>query len=323
MPTVAQNLSLELFREMLRIRLIEETIANRYPEQKMRCPVHLSIGQEALAVGVCKAALHSDYLISNHRAHAHYLAKGGDLKRMIAEIYGKATGCSSGKGGSMHLIDQEANIMGTTPIVGGSLPVGVGVAFASLLKKENRSTIIFFGEAATEEGVWAESINFAALRKLPILFVCENNLYSVYSPLSVRQPPERSRLDIARAHGMAAFSGYGNDPEEVYRVTMTAFQSIREGKGPSLVEFDTYRYREHCGPNVDDDQGYRPKDEVDYWNQRCPVKTYEKTLRERNLLNDSVIAHFVQEIAGEIEEAFQFAEQSPFPEYNPNESVYA
>lgn len=323
MPSVAQNVSLVLFREMLRIRLIEEAIANRYSEQKMRCPVHLSIGQEAVAVGVCQAASPSDYLISNHRAHAHYLAKGGDLKKMIAEIYGKVTGCSSGKGGSMHLIDQKVNIVGTTPIVGGSLPVGVGVAFASLLKKEHRATIIFFGEAATEEGVWAESINFAALRKLPILFVCENNLYSVYSPLSVRQPPERSRLAIARAHGIMAFAGYGNDPEEVYRVTETAFQSIRDGKGPALVEFDTYRYREHCGPNVDDAQGYRPKDEVHDWNHRCPLKTYETTLRERNVINDSLIADFVQEMTQEIEEAFQFAEQSPFPEYNPHESVYA
>lgn len=323
MQKTSEKLAVELFQGMLRIRMIEEAIADRYSEQKMRCPVHLSIGQEAVAVGVCKAALHSDYLISNHRAHAHYLAKGGSVKRMMAEIYGKATGCSSGKGGSMHLIDLESNIIGTTPIVGGSLPVGVGVAFASALRKENRATLIFFGEAATEEGVWAESINFASLRKLPILFICENNLYSVYSPLSVRQPPERSRLAIAQAHGMSTLKGYGNDPEEVYRISKQAMESIRRGSGPFLVEFDTYRYREHCGPNVDDAQGYRPKEEISYWHERCPILTYESRLREQNLLSSELLASLKKEIKKEIDEAFLFAEQSPFPEFNPNESVYA
>ena len=147
---------LELFRETLRIRRIEEAIADRYDQQKMRCPVHLSIGQEAVAVGICKAALHSDFLVSNHRAHAHYLAKGGNLKSMLAEIYGKATGCCGGRGGSMHLVDRSVGMYGSTPIVGGSIPVGVGLAFASALKQEPHLTIIFFGEGSTEEGVFAE-----------------------------------------------------------------------------------------------------------------------------------------------------------------------
>lgn len=221
----------------------------------------------------------------------------------------------------MHLIDLDANIIGTTPIVGGSLPVGVGVAFASVLKGESRATLIFFGEAATEEGVWAESINFASLRKLPILFICENNFYSCYSPMSVRQSPERSRLGIARAHGMAAFEGHGNDVEEVYQVSCRAMNHIREGKGPCLVEFDTYRYREHCGPNVDDHQEYRPKDEVSYWHQKCPLKNCENHLKGQ--LTDEFKVLFRNEIQAEIDEAFLFAEQSPFPEYNPNESIYA
>ena len=175
-PSVEEKISLDLFREMLRIRMIEEAIAGRYSEQQMRCPVHLSIGQEAVAVGVCKAILHSDYLISNHRAHAHYLAKGGSLKAMIAEIYGKQTGCCNGRGGSMHLVDQSVGMLGSTPIVGGSIPVAVGLAFATQLQRKEQITIVFFGEGATEEGVFAECLNFPALRKLPILFVCGNNL---------------------------------------------------------------------------------------------------------------------------------------------------
>ncbi|MBS0624643.1 MAG: thiamine pyrophosphate-dependent dehydrogenase E1 component subunit alpha [Verrucomicrobia bacterium] len=307
-----------LFKEMLRIRLIEEAIAERYNQQNMRCPVHLSIGQEAVAVGVCKAALHSDYLISTHRAHAHYLAKGGDLKRMIAEIYGKATGCCGGRGGSMHLIDQSVGMMGSTPIVGGSIPVGVGYAFASHLRKEDRITIIFFGEGTTEEGVFAESINFASLRKLPVLFVCENNLYSVYSPLNVRQPDERDRVGIVRSHGIWAKKGFGNDVEEVLNLSTEAVQWIRQGNGPAFLEFDTYRHREHCGPNFDNDIGYRTPEEFEIWKKKCPISLYGSRIDPAEY--DKIHA----EIKAEIEEAFHFAETSPFPQFNPeSESPYA
>lgn len=314
---IQTNLSLELFREMLRIRMIEEAIAERYKNQKMRCPVHLSIGQEAVAVGACKAALQSDYLISNHRAHAHYLAKGGALKPMIAEIYGKVTGCCGGRGGSMHLVDRSVGMMGSTPIVGGSIPVGVGIAFASQLKGESAITLIFLGEGATEEGVFAESLNFAALRKLPVLFVCENNLYSVYSPLEVRQPATRDRVAIARAHGVYARYGFGNDVEEVHRIASEAVAHIRKGEGPAFLEFDTYRHREHCGPNFDNHIGYRTEQEFLAWEQRCPLKVYrnkwkveEETLRAP--------------IAAEIEDAFRFAEESPFPIFDAErENPYA
>lgn len=306
MTTLTSALSKKLYFDMLRIRRVEEAIASRYPEQKMRCPVHLSIGQEAVAVGVCKTLLQTDQVISGHRAHAHYLAKGGDLKKMIAEIYGKATGCCKGRGGSMHLVDLEKGMMGSTPIVGGSIPVGVGLAFATALKKENRVTAIFFGEGSTEEGVWAESLNFAALKKLPVLFVCENNFYSVYSPLHVRQPAERNRIAIAAAHGLYTDEGDGNDVEEVYEKTQTAVQRIREGKGPAFVEFTTYRYREHCGPNFDNHIGYRTQEEASFWEERCPLKRYQE-------LHD---ANIETQISQEIEEAFRFAIESPFPEVN-------
>ena len=172
-----KKLSLSLLHGMLRIRLVEEKIADLYPQQEMRCPIHLCIGQEAIPVGVCSNLKIDDTILGNHRSHGHYLAKGGDLKAMMAEIYGKATGCSGGKGGSMHLIDLSVNILGTTPIVGSIIPIAVGAAFASSLKSEKNATIVFLGRAATEEGVFFESLNFAALKKLPIVFVSEDNFF--------------------------------------------------------------------------------------------------------------------------------------------------
>ncbi len=314
---------LELYTEMLRIRRIEERIADRYPEQKMRCPVHLSIGQEAIAVGVCKAALQTDFLVSNHRAHAHYLAKGGNLKAMIAEIYGKSTGCVQGRGGSMHLYDSAAGIMGSTPIIGSTMPVGVGIAFASTLKKEERAMIIFLGDAATEEGVFSECLNFAVLKQLPILFVCENNFFSVYSPLSVRQPKNRDLLTIVRGHGMWADSGYGNDVGMVHAKARGAFQRIREKQGPCFLEFTTYRYREHVGPYFDNHLNYRSEQEYEEWKKRCPVHTTLAQLRANDSIDDQVLADIDAKIALEIDEAFAFAEASPFPDFCIEEPIYS
>ncbi len=289
-----------LYYEMLRIRRIEEAIALHYPEQKMRCPVHLSIGQEAVAVGVCQNLSPKDYVISGHRAHAHYLAKGGSLPRMIAEIYGKKTGCCKGRGGSMHLTDLETGFVASTPIVASSIPIGVGIAFASLMKKEPRVTTIFFGEGATEEGVWAESLNFAALKKLPVLFICENNFYSVYSPLHVRQPEERDRVAIAKAHGIYTDAGDGNSVEDVFSKTNKALEHVRKGQGPAFLEFTTYRYREHCGPYFDNHIGYRTEEEAALWQTRCPLKNYQNIDEEK-------------QIAAEINAAFLFAHNSPLP----------
>jgi TPP-dependent pyruvate/acetoin dehydrogenase alpha subunit len=297
--------TLFLQQQILRIRMIEEAIARKYSEQKMRCPVHLSIGQEATAVGVCSYLKRTDYAVSGHRAHAHYLAKGGDLKKMVAEIYGKKTGCCGGRGGSMHLVDLNAGFLGSTPIVGGSIPIGVGAAFGSLLKGEERVVAIFFGEGATEEGVFAESLNFAALKQLPLLFVCENNLYSVYSPLEVRQPKERSIPLLAEAHGIFALKGEGNLLSEVCLLAEKGIEHIREGRGPCLLELSTYRFREHCGPDVDP---YQPKDEVEYWKARDPLLA---------------ISASREEIEREIEEAFAFAEASPFPTFEEKEEHYA
>ena len=300
--------------QLMRIRAVEEAIAARYGEQEMRCPVHLSIGQEAAAVGTCAALQPRDYALSTHRGHAHYLAKGGDLKAMLAEIYGKAPGCAGGKGGSMHLIDLSVNMLGCTPIVGGSLPVAVGVAFAAAQQKRDSVTAVFFGEAATEEGVFFESVNFAALRKLPIVFVCENNGYSVYSPMSVRQPASRDRLAMTRGNGCQAASCHGNDVDEVYALAAHAVEDARRGGGPWFLEFETYRWREHCGPAFDNTIGYRAEEEFKQWQARCPVETFKTRLLERGDVVPADITRLERDIAEEIESAFAYAKAAPFPD---------
>lgn len=324
MDCMNSNIKLELFRMLLRIRLVEEKIAEKYSEQKMRCPVHLSVGQEAVAVGICSQLNESDYLVSNHRAHAHYLAKGGNLNKMIAEIYGKRSGCCKGHGGSMHLIDLEKGILGTTPIVGGSMPIAVGAAFKIFLKNEDRITVLFFGEGSTEEGVWAECLNFASLKKLPILFVCENNFFSVYSPLNVRQSKDRDRVKIARAHGILSKKGNGNDLEEVYLLAKDTINQIRSGKGPVFLEFDTYRYLEHCGPNEDDNLNYRNAIDIDYWKKNCALKNYQKKISHQALLNNELLRQMKEQISSEISLAFQMAESEEMPLFNEeDEDVYA
>ena len=209
------SLRRELFRSMLKVRLVEERIIKLYPEGDMRCPTHLSIGQEAVAVGVCANLEPSDYAISAHRSHAHYLAKGGNVSSMFAELYGKAAGCASGKGGSMHLVDLDVNFLGCVPIVGSTIPIGVGAAFGAWLKETRPVTVIFFGDGAAETGVFHESLNFANVHRLPVLFVCENNLYSVNTPMGPRQPPTRTIVDLAKGHAIKAHEADGQDVEGV------------------------------------------------------------------------------------------------------------
>ena len=193
---------LALYRSMLKIRRVEERVQALYPEGDMRCPTHFSIGQEAVAAGVCQSLRLEDHVISAHRSHAHYIGKGGNLRAMFAELYGKVDGCASGKGGSMHLIDLSVNFLGCVPIVGSTIPIGVGASFGAMLQDRAAVTAIFFGDAATETGVFHESVNFAAVHHLPVLFVCENNLYSVNTPLDVRQPGNRTIAELARGHGI-------------------------------------------------------------------------------------------------------------------------
>jgi len=301
------NLS-DLQHAMFRIRLVEEAIARRYSEEKMRCPVHLAIGQEAIAVGVCANLTNEDLVLSTHRAHAHFLAKGGDLRSMIAEIYGKVTGCSKGMGGSMHLIDKPVGFMGSTAIVGNTIPVAVGLALAFKIKRSLSISCAFFGDGAVEEGAFYESVNFAVLHKLPILFICENNLYSVYSGLGVRQPDGRKIHEMVSGMGIEVDHGNGNCILEVSQKVGEAKERILSGKGPQFLEFDTYRWREHCGPNYDNDIGYRSEQEFKEWQKRDPLREMFDSYSEQGL------EHITKKISLEIDDAFAFAEESKFPQ---------
>ena len=315
---------IEFYRQMLRIRRIEEKIAELYPEQEMRCPVHLCIGEEAPAVGVCAALETKDYVLSAHRSHGHYLAKGGDLNAMMAELCGKATGSSSGMGGSMHLMDLEAGFLASTPIVGSTIPIAVGAAWGSVMKKDPRVTVVFLGEAATEEGVFHEAVEFSLLKNLPVIFACTNNLYSVYSPLGVRQPATREVFELAKGHGMEAHLGDGNDVEEVYALASAAVKKARDGKGPTFLEMKSYRWREHCGPNYDNTIGYRTEDEFLEWKKKCPIERFEKKLLQEKVMTPADFQKIAEDIDAEIAESVRFSKESPFPEKNKLfENIYA
>ncbi len=294
-------------------RIIEEKIADLYPEQEIRCPVHLSIGQEAVAVGVCAALGPQDYVFSGHRSHGHYLARGGSLKGMLAEPYGRATGCAGGIGGSMHLADPTVGFLGATAIVASTIPIAVGAALSAAMRAEDRISVAFFGEGATEEGVFHESMSFAALKRLPVVFVCENNLYSVHSPLSVRQPAGREVVELAGAHGIEGLSGDGNDVLAVERLARRAAEKARGGGGPTFLELKTYRLREHCGPNHDDGLGYRPEAEVREWKEKCPVARFGAALIAEGGMDGEEVRAMEERVRDEIEEAILFARRSPFP----------
>jgi len=304
--------SLLLFYSMLRIRRVEEILAERYAEQEMRCPMHLCIGQEAIAVGVCASLHTTDLIFSNHRAHGHYLAKGGSLPSMVAELYGRKSGCCGGRGGSMHLIDLSVGFMGATPIVGGTIPLAVGSAWASFLKQSNQVTVVFFGDGCFEEGVVHESLNFAALHKLPVIFVCENNDFSVYTRRNARQP-DRPIFELAKAHGLDADVGNGNDVEEVLNISRLAVDKARKGLGPQFLEFRTYRWREHCGPNFDDNLNYRTIQEIEEGMKDCPIEGFKSKIEKVNSDFGIIASQYDEQIKDEIALAFDFACSSEKP----------
>jgi pyruvate dehydrogenase E1 component alpha subunit len=303
-----QSLQKKLFETMQLIRCTEETIAQRYSEGKMRCPTHLSIGQEAVPTALSQLLTHEDFAVSTHRAHAHYLAKGGDLKAMIAEIYGKVTGCSKGKGGSMHLIDKAVGFMGSTAIVGGTIPIGVGLGLSLSLKESDAVSCVYLGDAAVEEGVFYESVNFAVLKNLPVLFICENNLYSVYSPLEVRQPQGRKIAEMVVGMGCRTLTADGNDAEAVFSALKPEIEKVRGGAGPLFCEFSTYRWREHCGPHYDNDIGYRSEEEFNDWKEKDPL------MKMHNYFSPAEIDNMQSTIQQKVDAAFRFAEESSFPE---------
>ena len=311
-----KNLYKNLYKKIYKIRQVENKISEVYKDQEIRCPVHLSIGQEAVAVGISESLTKNDEIISTHRSHAHYLAKGGNLKNMIAELYGKKKGCAMGLGGSMHLQDASVGVMGSVPIVGSTIPIGVGMSFYSKYFLKNKNiTVIFLGEGATEEGVFHECINFASLHNLPILFVCENNFYSVYTQLKKRQSNKRNIKKIVQANGIESYSSYGNDVLKVYFLAKKSIKKIKKNKKPIFLEFKTYRWLEHCGPNWDDHLNYRPKGELKIWLDRCPLKKLKnKIVTNSNKLKNINILE--KKINKEIAQAFNFAKTAQFPKKN-------
>jgi len=297
----------QLYRSLYRIRRVEEEIARVYPSDKIKSPVHLSVGQEAVSVGVCAALDRQDIVFGTYRGHALYLARGGDLRQMIAELYGRATGCTGGKGGSMHLIAPECGMMGTSAVVGTTIANAVGHAYALRYRRQDAIVASFFGDGATEEGVCSESLNFAVLKQLPILFVCENNQYAIHTHQSRRQGTP-GICERARAHGLPAERLDGDDLLDLVARAQDVVPRIRAGQGPWFFEVMTYRWREHVGPGTDYHLGFRTEDEAGRWMASDPVHRLAQTLER------GTRARIEKAVDEEIAAAFAFAEDSPFPD---------
>lgn len=308
----AVNPRLDLLERMIYLRSVDQFIADHYKDQEMRCPTHLSIGQEGPSAAVGMVLRPTDYAVSTHRGHYHYLAKGGDLDAMVAEIYGRVTGCARGRGGSMHLIDEKVGFKGTTAIVGNSIPVGTGLGLAQKLDGGDGIALVCLGDAAVETGSFWESVNFAATQKLPVLYLCENNLYSVYTPMEPRQPAGRKIHQMAAAMGLTTFHGDGNDAEQALGLLQNAVDGIRAGNGPALVELATYRWREHCGPNFDNDIGYRTEEEYLSWKDRDPIAALEAKIAD-DAEAVARIASFRAQNQARLEAAFSAAKAAPWP----------
>jgi pyruvate dehydrogenase E1 component alpha subunit len=306
------ELLIELFRKMLRIRLIEGEIERRYRQDQMKTPIHLVIGQEATAVGACAAMRISDLAYSSHRTHGVYLAKGGDLNAMLCELHCRANGCVGSRGGSMHLVDFDVGMAGTSAIVAGIVPIASGAALAAQMRSSGQVVVVFFGEAATEEGALSECLNFAALKQLPIVFFCENNFYSVQSPLATRQP-ERALHKWAQAHALRACQIDGMNVLDVYTASREAIEHARAGGGPSFIEARVYRYRAHGGAGDDSHTGYRDVAEREAWEQLCPVEGFYGFLSNLGLLNTDLRARMEDDIMRETLDAFEYALASPHP----------
>jgi len=296
-----------LYRKLYLTRRFEEVVAEIYPTDKIKSPVHLSIGQEPIAVGVCDALRADDVVSATYRGHAAYLAKGGDAQAMMAELFGKDGGCARGKGGSMHLVDIAHGVLGSSAVVGSTVPIAMGYAFA--LKREGRGRVVaaFFGDGATEEGVLWESLNFAALHKLPILFVCENNGYAIHEPIEKRWAV-RNLVAKVQAFGVPASRINDGDVVAIRAATLTAVAPMRTGaRGPSFIECMTYRWREHVGPNADFDAGYRSRAELEPW------QTADELVRVGGTIAPSARQRIESEVERQVRDAVIFAEQSSVP----------
>lgn len=306
---------LAMWRGMVRIRVCEESFVEPIIRGEVRTPCHLYSGQEAVAVGVCRHLRHSDMVFGSHRSHGHYLAKGGSMAEIVAEIYGKVSGCARGRGGSMHVIAPEVGMLGAAPIVGGTIPLALGAALASARRGTGDIAVSFFGDGATGEGVLYESLNFAVLRKLPMLFVCENNFYSTHLPF--RECRARDNLyEIGTSFGAFSARVDGNDVVKVAAAARRAIRLCRTGNGPSFLECQTYRRRGHVGPD-DNIQGsredIRPKAEIEAWTRRDPIDRLERRMLKRGLVDLARLRRARRRIEAEVANAHAFARSSESP----------
>ncbi len=303
---LAQTQIERFYYQCLRIRRVEEKLIELYPSDKIKSPVHLSIGQESVSVGVCESLAPSDIVFGTYRCHALYLAKGGNLDRMMAELYGKIDGCGRGKAGSMHLVDLSVGMMSASAIVATTLPHAAGYALAEKMKGSNVVVTVFFGEGAMDEGVFHETINFAALKKLPVLFVCENNHYAIYSHIRDRMSGENP-CERARAYRVPATRVEGGDIVRLHEVARADIAAIRQGSGPRFIECETQRWRDHVGPDEDRKIGYRPDTLLDAWIANDQLRRLGEMLPAAK--RQAIDAQVETELAA----AVTFAEQSPFP----------
>jgi pyruvate dehydrogenase E1 component alpha subunit len=304
---------IDLYKKMVTIRLFEEKIQDLYARGLVPGLAHLYIGEEAVAAGVCANLKRNDYITSTHRGHGHVIAKGAELKYMMAELFGKRTGYCKGKGGSMHIADVEIGILGANGIAGGGIPLAVGAALSSKMRKTDQVTVCFFGDGASNNGTFHEGLNFASIHRLPVVFICENNLYGI--SVSQKQHQVIQNISIrAVAYDMPGITVDGNDVFAVYETTDKAIQRARAGEGPTLIECKTYRWRGHHEGDPNQGRRYRTMEEVQEWVKRCPIKRFEEKLVEEKVLSKTKIKNIWEEIGKKIEEAVEFANQSPFPD---------
>lgn len=305
---------IQLYKDMLRIRLVEETLAELYKEQEMRTPAHFSIGQEAVAVGVCAALTRDDVVYSGHRSHAHFLAKGGSLDGLVNEMYGKEAGAARGKGGSVHLTQPDVGFIASSAILGQTIAAATGSGLALSMDSSPNVAVCFFGDGSVDEGVFTESLNFASIRDLPVIFVCENNLYSTQTPAEFRRPNDTLITERADAFGVRSVQVDGNNAVAVFEATSEARELCAAGEGPVFIECLTYRWREHVGPYEDFELGYRSKEELDSWKERDPIKALGEILISTKTCSQDDIDAWAEAIKGEITTTVDRAKSNPFPE---------
>ena len=311
MGSVSRDDMLEMYRKMVRIRFFEEKARALTLEGRMYGALHLYIGEEAVAVGVCACLRETDCVTSTHRGHGHCIAKGADTKRMMAELFGKATGYCKGKGGSMHIADISKGIIGANGIVGAGLPIAAGVAFAQKYNGEDNVTVVFFGDGASNRGTFHESLNMAASQKLPLIFVCENNNYAMSTSFDYHSN-NKTIAQRAGAYDIPGARADGNDVMAVYDATMGAVERARSGGGPTLLEFTTWR---HYGHFLNDSQLYKDPNDQERWIADDPIPRFENYLTENSVFNISELDLIKAGITEEIAQAVKFGEESPEPEY--------